>query len=70
MKNWPKAYYGGNFDRLTRLKDKYDTRNVFLITRREFRLPEEIYDIDFSSLSISSTTFVLKFTGYFLRTLI
>ncbi|PTM59263.1 FAD/FMN-containing dehydrogenase [Desmospora activa DSM 45169] len=29
IKNWPQAYYGGNFDRLTRVKAKYDPKNIF-----------------------------------------
>lgn len=27
--NWPKEYYGSNFDRLTRVKAKYDPDNIF-----------------------------------------
>ncbi len=29
IKDWPKAYYGSNFDWLTRVKAKYDPENVF-----------------------------------------
>ncbi|MGG2065226.1 FAD-binding oxidoreductase [Bacillus sp. S14(2024)] len=29
IKKWPKVYYGSNFERLTRVKDKYDPKNVF-----------------------------------------
>jgi len=29
IENWPKAYYGGNFERLTRIKAKYDLENFF-----------------------------------------
>ncbi|UOF92911.1 FAD-binding oxidoreductase [Fodinisporobacter ferrooxydans] len=29
IKNWPQAYYGGNFARLTRVKSKYDPENIF-----------------------------------------
>ena len=29
IKNWPDAYYGGNFEQLTRVKAKYDPENVF-----------------------------------------
>jgi FAD/FMN-containing dehydrogenase len=29
IKDWPEAYYGGNFDRLTRVKAKYDPENIF-----------------------------------------
>ena len=29
IKNWPKAYYGSNFERLTRVKAKYDPENIF-----------------------------------------
>jgi FAD/FMN-containing dehydrogenase len=29
IENWPEAYYGCNFDRLTRIKAKYDPKNIF-----------------------------------------
>lgn len=29
IKNWPVAYYGSNFERLTRVKAKYDPENIF-----------------------------------------
>lgn len=29
IKNWPMAYYGSNFARLTRVKAKYDPENLF-----------------------------------------
>ncbi len=29
IENWPEAYYGCNFERLTRIKAKYDPKNVF-----------------------------------------
>lgn len=29
IENWPKVYYGGNFERLTRIKAKYDPENFF-----------------------------------------
>ncbi|PIH06139.1 FAD-binding oxidoreductase [Clostridium combesii] len=29
IKDWPKAYYGSHFHRLTRVKDKYDPENLF-----------------------------------------
>lgn len=29
IENWPAAYYGCNFERLTRIKAKYDPKNVF-----------------------------------------
>lgn len=29
IKNWPRAYYGYNFERLTKVKAKYDPENIF-----------------------------------------
>lgn len=29
IENWPKAYYGSNFTRLTQVKAKYDPENIF-----------------------------------------
>lgn len=29
IRNWPKAYYGRNFERLTEVKAKYDPENIF-----------------------------------------
>ncbi|MEL7654586.1 MAG: BBE domain-containing protein, partial [Bacillota bacterium] len=29
IKNWPDAYYGSNFDKLTQVKAKYDPENIF-----------------------------------------
>ncbi|WP_328983086.1 BBE domain-containing protein [Streptomyces mirabilis] len=30
MQDWETAYWDGNFDRLRKIKQKYDPRNVFL----------------------------------------
>jgi FAD/FMN-containing dehydrogenase len=29
IRDWPEAYYGNNFERLTQVKAKYDTENIF-----------------------------------------
>ncbi|WP_091749956.1 BBE domain-containing protein [Propionispora vibrioides] len=29
IKNWPRGYYGSNFERLTHVKSCYDPENIF-----------------------------------------
>lgn len=39
--NWPKAYYGTNFDKLRKIKSKYDPENIFVFPQSI--PPEELF---------------------------
>jgi FAD/FMN-containing dehydrogenases len=43
IKDWPEAYYGGNFERLTRVKAKYDPENIFYFPQS---IPPAAPDLD------------------------